>query len=364
MKAWKWYDFGDMRLEEEPIPEAKSGWVVAKVRVVQASVTDAQRAMGISTGGIEIIRKLIEKNAPIKLFGHELCAHVMEIGDDVTGFKVGDRISARSTMPCHQCNVCLTGYPERCRRGYILGREIPGGFAEYVALPAEILARLPDSISDNEGATIQPSSASVIAVATASIEMGDTVVVLGQGCMGNYIMQIARCSGAGRVITTDIRDEALELSKRLGADYVIDARNDDPKKIVMEITDGIGADIVFDTAGGAPRAGLSGTKTISTSFEIVRDEGKVVQVAHLGLQATLDIEHLRNKGVKYIMPRLVSQRLFQHTVNLVATKRLQTEPLITVVLEGLEKVPQAIEMTLNKAKYKMMNPAQVVISQD
>ena len=364
MKALRWYSFGDMRLEEEPVPEVKPGWVLAKVKVVQASVTEAQRAFGIPTGGIEKIRKLIEEKAPIKLFGHELCAQVIEVGDGVTALKVGDRVVARTNIPCHQCNICLSGHPERCHKGTTLGAEIPGGFAEFVALPAEILVKLPDSISDNEGASIQPSGGSVTAIAAASVDISDTVVILGQGCMGNYAMQVARCSGAGKVITTDIRDEALKLSKQLGADYVIDARKDDPEKVVMEITNGIGADIVFEAAGGNPSVGLTGDKTLHTSFDIIRNGGKVVQIAYAGPKVMLNIDRLRGKGIKYLMPVAASQRLLQHTVDLVATNRLQLKPLITHVLEGLENASQAIEMTLHKAKYKMMNPAQVVVSRD
>lgn len=364
MKALRWYAFGDMRLEEEPVPEVKPGWVLVKIKVVQASVTEAQRSSGIPTGGIETVRKILKEKAPIKLFGHELCGQVVEVGNGVTDLKVGERVVARSGIACHQCDVCLSGHPEQCRNRLSLGRQIPGGFAEFAALPAEILIKIPDSISDNEGASIQPASSSVTAIAAANIEVGDTAVVLGQGCMGNYVMQIARCSGIGKIITTDVRDEALKLSKQLGADYVIDARKDDPKKVVMEITNGTGADIVFEAAGGAPIVGLDGDKTLHTSFDIVRKGGKVIQIAYAGPKVVLDIDHLRGTGIKYLMPAAGSQRLLQHTVDLVATNRLQLKPLITHVLEGLENAPQAIEMTLHKAKYKMMNPVQVVVSRD
>jgi threonine dehydrogenase-like Zn-dependent dehydrogenase len=274
-----------------------------------------------------------------------------------------DRIAARSRMPCYQCNLCLTGHPERCRKGSSVGLQLPGGFAEFVALPAELLVKLPDSVSDSEGACIQPSSSSAGAVAAAGIQMGDTVVVLGQGCMGSYAMQIARCSGAGKIITTDVRDDALKLSRQLGADYVIDASQDDPKKKIKELTNGIGADIVFDAAGGSPRAGLSGDQTLLTAFEVVRDEGKVMQIAQIDL-VTLNIQPLRQKGIQYLMPKGTSDDLMKYTVDLVATKRLQLKPLISHVLDGLENAPRALEMTANKAKYKIINPVQVVVSKD
>ena len=364
MKAWRWYAFGDMRLEEEPVPRVKPGWALLKIRMVQASVTDAQRAMGIHTGDIGLIRKLIEEKAPIKLFGHELCGRIVAVGDGVSGFQVGDRVAATSRAPCHECNVCLSGHPEWCRRGLLLGRHIPGGFAEFAVLPAEILVKLRDSVSDSEGASIQPSGQAVSAVFTAGIQMGDTVAVLGQGCMGNYIMQIARCSGAGRVITTDVRDEALRLSGELGADCVIDARKVNPVKEILDITGGVGADVVFETAGGDPGAGLAGEQTLNSSFEIVREGGAVVQVAFFGSDVKMNINRLRRKGIKYLMLHDPSPKLLQHTVDLVATKRLRLKSLMSGALEGLEKVPQAIEMSLNKAKYKLMNPAQVIVSRD
>ena len=117
MKAWRVHDIGDMRLEDEPMPEAKPGWVVAKVRVVQASVTEAQMALGIYD--FEKSAKSSRKR-PCKLFGHEICAQVVEVGEGVTTVKAGDRVSRRSRMPCHQCNLCLAGHPEWCRKGPIL----------------------------------------------------------------------------------------------------------------------------------------------------------------------------------------------------------------------------------------------------
>jgi threonine dehydrogenase-like Zn-dependent dehydrogenase len=362
MKAWRWYAFGDFRLEEEPMPVVKPGWCLIKIRVAQASVTDAQRAMGYHTGDIELIKGLIEKYAPIKLFGHELCGEIVEVGPGVKKFKVGDRVAAMSTAPCHECPACLSGHPEYCRKALLLGRHIPGGFNEYVSLPADILVKLPPSVDDNQGASIQPASESVSGVAAAELKMGDRVAVLGQGVMGNYIMQIANVSGTGKVITTDVRDEALKLSKDLGADVVVDARKENVEKAVLDATDGVGADVVFECAGGEPQVGLAGVRTLTTAFEVVREGGTVVQIAFFESDVSLNLNRLRRKGIRYIFLPPPSPKLLQHTVDLVATGKLKLTPLITHVLDGLDKVPLAIEMSLNKGKYKLMNPAQVVVS--
>jgi len=114
MKAWRVHNIGDMRLEDESMPEAKPGWVVAKVRVVQGSVTEAQMALASTTSRSQ---QIIKERAPVRLFGHEICVQVVEVGEGVTNLKAGDRVASRSRMPCHQCNLCLAGHPEWCRKG-------------------------------------------------------------------------------------------------------------------------------------------------------------------------------------------------------------------------------------------------------
>lgn len=362
MRAWRWYAFGDMRLDQIPDPQAKPGWVVVKVKVVQASVSEAQRAIGLPTSGTNTIKRMIKEQAPVRLFGHELCGGIVELGKGVEGLKVGDRVAARGRMPCHECELCRTGRANDCRKGPSLGRDIPGGFAEYTALPAELLAVLPPEITDNEGASIQPASGAVTCVLNAQIGMGDTVAVFGQGCMGSYAMQASRIDGAGKTIAVDVRDEALALSAQLGADEVIDARKVDPVKRILEITSGIGADVVFEAAGGSPEAGLAGDRTLHQALEAVRDRGRVVQIAWHGVPVSIDIDEIRRKGIDYVMPKGTEDEGIQLAIHLVETKRLQLRPLFTHVLTGLEKSPEAFKLTANKPKYKVMNPVQVVVS--
>ncbi|MBI2908553.1 MAG: alcohol dehydrogenase catalytic domain-containing protein [Chloroflexi bacterium] len=362
MKAWRFHGIGDMRLDEVPYPELKPDWVILKPRVVQPSVSEAQRAVGLAISGTETFKKLLAEKAPIALFGHEFCAKVVEVGADVTNVRVGERVAVESRVPCHQCRLCLGGSPWLCRKGPSMGRHIAGGFAEYTTVPAEILEVLPESVTDNEGACIQPLTGAVKSIAAARIQLGDTVAVIGQGPMGLYCLQLARVSGAGKIIGVDVRQESLALSRQLGADYTVNAREVDPVKAVLEYTEGIGADVVFEAAGGSPQQGLAGTTTLPQAMAMVRDLGKVVQVAWIGNSVTCPIDSWRERGITYLTSESCPPKLTKWAVHLVATKRVQLAPLISHVLEGLDKVPEAFHITSHKSEYKATNPAQVVVS--
>ena len=133
-------------------------------------------------------------------------------------------------------------------------------FQEVALLPEIALVRVDDSISDSEGACLQSLSDSIAAVETADIRMGDSVVIFGQGSMGLECMQIARISGAGRIITVDVRDESCKISKGLGADYALNGRQCDVVAAIRDLTEGNGADVVFECAGAVPNRVWPGRK--------------------------------------------------------------------------------------------------------
>lgn len=363
IKAWRFYALGDMRLDEIPYPDPKPGWVTLKVKVVQPSVTEAVRARGGPTLDSDLIRKMIEEKAPVQLLGHEFSAEVVELGEGVTSLKVNDRVTARSRIPCHQCALCKAGFEDRCRKGPSIGRHMPGAFAEYVAVPAEALTVLPPAVSDSEGACMQSLGSSMADVADTGILPGDTVVVLGQGVMGLNLLQLSKVSGAGIVIGVDIRPINLSLSKELGSDYQVDATREDPVEVIKDITHGLGANIVFECAGGSPQEGLAGSKTMEQAFQIVTDAGKVMQVATFGKAIEFYPDVLRKKSIRYIFPQSSSSQLFEHVVRLVASRQVKVKPTITHMLYGLEKAPESFEITGNKGKYNAVNPAQVVVNQ-
>jgi threonine dehydrogenase-like Zn-dependent dehydrogenase len=345
MKAWRVHAYGQASVDDVPEPVVKPGWVKVKVRVAQPSITECLLFNGEKTYLHGLVADVL-KQGPGQLFGHEFSGVVTELGEGCHTLKVGQRVAARGSHPEGFC-----------------GFHFAGAFAEYVTVPESMMAPLPDNVSDSEGAVIQVLTDSVAGVHAAQMVLGDVAVVLGQGAIGLTCMQVARVSGAGLVIAVARRDSTLEMSRRMGADIVINTTREDVVARVREITGGLGADVVFETAGGPPEQGLAGDETMRQAMQMVRDSGRIVGMAYTGDGAFLPYAAFRGRSLRMLFPSQLDQRLFQTTINLVASGRVDVKSLVSRSVDGLDKVTEAFEMTANKAKYGLINPAQVVISQ-
>jgi threonine dehydrogenase-like Zn-dependent dehydrogenase len=363
MKAWRFYGFNDMRLDDVPEPVCSPGHVLVEPLCVQPSVTEAQLAQGIPTLAFDRVKSRLEREAPVQLFGHEFCAWIVEVGKGVTGFRVGDRVAARAKLPCGDCPLCLSDRSDLCRKGPVIGFDLPGCFAEVATLPETALVKVDDRISDSEAACLQSLSDSVAAVETARLGMGDTVVILGQGSMGLECLQIARLSGAGMVITVDVRAEACRVSRELGADHSLNGSDCDVVSAVRALTKGAGADAVFECAGGSPKQGLAGSETLKQALEVVRSGGKILGVSWFGGPVQLEVDLFRERSLRYLFPDISTRSHLEHTVRLVATGRIRLRETISHTLSGIESVPRAFEITANKARFQAINPAQVMIQE-
>jgi threonine dehydrogenase-like Zn-dependent dehydrogenase len=361
MKAWRFYGFNDMRLDEVPEPMCLPGHVLVEPLCVQPSVTEAQLAHGIPTLAYDRIKRRLETEAPLQLFGHEFCARILEIGAGVTRFRPGDRVAARAKLPCGECPLCRSECSALCRQGPVIGFDLPGCFAEVASLPEIALVHVDDRISDSEAACLQSLSDSVAAVETAQLRMGDCVVILGQGSMGLECLQIARLSGAGQIITVDVREEACQISRELGADHALNARTCDTVLAIAELTGGRGADVIFECAGGSPKQGLAGHQSLLNAVEVVRSGGKIIGVSWFGVPLELNVDRMRERSLRYLFPDISTRAHLEYTVRLAASGRVRLAPCITHILTGIESTPRAFEITANKGAHKAINPAQVMM---
>lgn len=359
MRAWRFHGYGDMRLDNVPEPQLKPGYVLARVRCVQPSVTEAVLARGGDTIASDRVRRAIDEHAPVQLFGHEYTAEVLEIGEGVKRIRVGDRVVGRSLLPCGTCRLCTTNRRELCVSGPAFGIDIPGCFADYAAIPEEAIVAVPESLSDSQGACVQALAECIGSVEAGAVRAGDTVVVIGQGGLGLMITQVARTHGARQVIAIDVRDAAIEAALSAGADVAIDASREDALELVREATSGLGAEVVIETAGGAPREGLSGTSTLAGASRMARDGGCVVMASIIAEPVTIDFLDPRVRSIDFRFPPHQTLVHLDHGAALIASGRVRVDEYITHRVSGLERVPEAFEITANKARYGALWPCQV-----
>ncbi len=258
MKALRYYGRRDMRLEDVPVPQPSDD--EARLRIAYASIcqTDVERWWH----GPTMRRWLTEP----KTVGHETAGQVEAIGTDVRGLSVGDRVMVNNIRACGECHWCTLGSQSSCANAKTAGFALDGGLAEYMVWPESHLIKLPDSIPDVQTPLIEPTSVAVHATRRTDVKVGDTVAVIGCGTVGILTMQVLRAAGA-RVIAGDLRAQSLELALKLGAEAAINTGEQDALDQLLDLTDGIGADIVVETAGAVvtPRIAINWTRPGGTT---------------------------------------------------------------------------------------------------
>jgi L-iditol 2-dehydrogenase len=242
MRAAVWYNNRDIRIEEMPVPKIGPGELLLRVE-----------ASGIC--GSDVMEWYRLDKAPL-ILGHEIGAQVVEVGSGVENLKEGDRVSAAHHVPCNTCYYCLRGHHTMCdtlRKTSFF----PGGFAEYVRLPAinveRGVFRLPDELSYEDATFIEPLACVLRGQRVARMQPGNSVLVIGSGIAGLLHLQLARTLGASQVVATDINQFRLDAAKRFGADTAIHAKEDLPARL-REVNDGNLADLVIVCAGATVAA--------------------------------------------------------------------------------------------------------------
>jgi L-iditol 2-dehydrogenase len=237
MRVAMYYNNKDVRIEEQPTPKIGAGEILVKIL-----------ASGIC--GSDVMEWYRIKKAPIVL-GHEIAGEIVETGQGVEKYKVGDRVFVSHHIPCNTCRYCLNGFHTVCETLHTTNFD-PGGFAEYVRAPQLNVDRgtfvLPDEVSLEEGTFVEPLGCVIRGQRVARLRPGMTVLILGSGISGLLHLMLARALGAGRIIATDINEYRMKAAKDFGADLVLHAKEDVPAR-VREANDGNLADLVIICAG-------------------------------------------------------------------------------------------------------------------
>jgi L-iditol 2-dehydrogenase len=269
-----YYTNQDVRLEEMPVPHIGPGEVLMRVE-----------ASGIC--GTDLLEWYRRHKAPLVL-GHEVAGVIVAVGEGVKKYRVGERIAAAHHVPCNTCHYCLSGHHTVCDTLRQTNFD-PGGFAEYVRLPRinveQGIFRLPDRVSFEEATFVEPLACVLRGQRLAHFQRGQTVLVAGSGVAGLLHVQLARASGARRIIATDVVDYRLEAARKFGADVAVQAEGYTPTYL-RQLADGRLADLVVICTGAV--------SAINQALESVERGGTVLFFAPTepGVRVPLSVNDL------------------------------------------------------------------------
>ncbi|MBC2581620.1 2,3-butanediol dehydrogenase [Clostridium sp. DJ247] len=250
MKAALWYEKQDVRVEEIQEPKVTKGTVKIKVKWCGICGSDLHEYLGgpifIPVGQPHL---LSGNTAPVVL-GHEFSGEIVEIGEGVTKFNIGDRVVVEPIVACGKCPACKEGKYNLCTSlGFHGLCGTGGGLAEYTVFPEEFVHKIPENMSYEQAALIEPIAVALHSVRIANFKTGDTALVLGSGPIGLATIECLKAAGASLVIVLQRKSIRQQYAKRAGADIVLDPNEVDIAEEVKKLTGGVGVDAAFETTG-------------------------------------------------------------------------------------------------------------------
>jgi len=323
----------DIRLETVEDPGLRKDEILVKVKACGICGTDIHV---YKTGGASASKKPI-------ILGHEFSGEIVEVGAAVEGLRVGDKVVGTGYRNCGECYWCQQGQTDWCPNPALPGEGLDGAFAEYVVVPnpalGKMLFHIPEALSWEEAATIEPVSVACYAVRRARIQPNETVVVLGAGMIGQGIAQACRAMGAAKVIISEPSAKRLAMARKLGADTAINPRETDPVEAVTEATSGEMASVVFECSG-SPVA-------FRQAPHMLRAFGRIMQVGMFeqDLELSPDLMSLMCQFRNITLRGCGGQR-WDMALELLQTGQVKTRDLITHEFP-LDSAREAFDTQLN-----------------
>ncbi|MFQ6098673.1 MAG: alcohol dehydrogenase catalytic domain-containing protein, partial [Armatimonadota bacterium] len=255
--------------------EALENIVVKEVetpRVVPESILVRVRACAVCGSDLRIFHHGNPRVKPPQIIGHEIAGDVVDVGETVEGFRVGQRVAIGADVPCGVCEFCRAGIGNNCQINYAIGYQFPGGFAEYILLNETTVKygpihEIPENLDYETAALAEPLGCCVHGLELVGVAPGETVVIIGAGPAGCLLAQLARHMGATKIIVAQRSPGRLEIAKQFDIDVAVPTQTEDLKERVMEETDGLGADVII-TACASPEAQMQ-------AIELAKNRGRI-----------------------------------------------------------------------------------------
>ncbi len=342
VKAAVWYGKKDIRIEEKELKPLKDNEVT--VRVAWAGICGSdlheyqEGPVFIPVGAPD---KLTGQVAPV-IMGHEFSGIVEKVGENVTKYKVGDRVVVNPTLT-------YGNKPEDvdCYDGFsFIGLHTDGGFTTFTNAPEKNIYKLPETLSLQDGALVEPTAVAVQAVKESGLLFGDNVAIFGAGPIGLLTIIAAKAAGASNIIVFDLSESRLEKAKELGATAVFNSAEVNPVEAVKQYAP-YGVDKTFEVAGVAP--------TFKSAIDVTRPRGTVVIVSIFAHSIEWNPLQLTNTGVKITSSIAYTPTSFQQTVDLMGSGQLQPQSIITSQIELDDIVEKGFEaLTNDKSQAKIL----------
>ena len=320
MKAAVLYGQGDLRVVERPVPTPGYGEALLRVEAIAICGSDPA-----------IIAHGFPFQPPMGEYipGHEFTGTVVRVAPDVSEVRVGDRVAIEPHKGCGRCENCIRGLYTTClnygknekgHRHY--GWSSNGGYAEYAAIHVNSLHKLPDSVSFEEGTLLTTAGTVLYGYERLGwIKPGETVAVIGPGAIGILAAQMAKLLGAGRVILSGTRDERLRVGRQLGADVTLNVHQVNVTEAVLELTSGLGADVVVEASGNPEAA--------AQALEIVRKNGRLSFTGLYHQSVNLPLDKIVQGNLLVTAPKAEGMWNLERALPLLADCRLNVKPLVT-----------------------------------
>lgn len=337
MKGTFFLGNGEFETRQMPERVLNAGEVLLKVGACGVCGTDVHIYHG-DKGSAEV--------TPPVILGHELAGTVAAIGPGVNRLKVGDRVSVDPNRYCGSCYYCRIGKKQLCTNLYAVGVNRDGGFAEYCFVPEDQCYLLHNGVPLAHGAMAEPLACCLHGIDRAEITPGDTVLIIGGGAIGLMMLQLARISGASKVILSEPVEMRRKIALEIGADAVIDPIHEDLKARTREVTSTGGVNVVIECVGSALataqafEAAMRGTTLLLFS------------VPQSGAIHPLNLEDVYQKELR-IVGSMINPDTHQRAVNMINSGKINFSPIITHYYP-VEQVKDAILMQMSDSSIKVL----------
>lgn len=323
----------DLRMHDEPVPEPGPGEVRLRITSVGVCASDLHYYRDGRIGSTMVTEPLV--------IGHEAAGIVDALGDVVTSHNIGDRVAIEPTNPCGECQFCRAGHYNVCPNVRFFGTPPEDGcFREYLTWPAALALKIPDSMSHDEAAIVEPMAVGIYAVRLADVRPDQTIAVLGAGAIGLSVVQAAKVAGVKRIIVSEPVAARRDLAKRLGASEVIDPSNTDAEKEFSRLTDGFGPDVVIECTGE--------DEATREASRIVRILGRIVVVGIPDRDDyTFEASACRRKEMTVVFCRR-SNLTAETAIEWIADGKVDAECMATHRFP-LEDTAKAMELAMSKS---------------